>query len=189
MVGCLGVEFLIPELGLLRKFRSIAFLDFGQLILVPAVKASVLIDLGLDVVSIGALNPLSLPQPLRLLVVHVIAQRCIVLIAARDFGTGPLLLLIKLIEVDLLGVGGLALLLLNLVHELLDLHLELLLEALLHFGVFFQLLGRRGDRDLELLSCLFAFKLEGLLFLNVLLQVIENLQLVIQSYEGVQLVL
>ena len=94
MVGILGIEFLIPQLGLLRKFCAVAFLDFRQFVLVPAIKTSVFIDLGLDIFSIALLDPLSLTQPLCLLVVHVFAQRCIVLIAARDFGVGPFLLLI-----------------------------------------------------------------------------------------------
>lgn len=50
-------------------------------------------------------------------------------------------------------------------------------------------MGCGGDRDLKLLSCLLALKLEGLLFLNILLEVIENLQFIIQGNQGVQLVL
>jgi len=48
---------------------------------------------------------------------------------------GLLCLSLKLVEVDCLSVGGLALLLLDFVHELGDLLLQFFLQALLHLGV------------------------------------------------------
>ena len=51
----------------------------------------------------------------------------------------PPFLLVELIDMDLVVVMSLLLLLLNLLHELVDLLLETFLELLLHLGVLFQL--------------------------------------------------
>ena len=64
---------------------------------------------------------------------------------------------------DRLRVGSLPLLLLNLLHQLADLHLEALLELFLHLGVLFELVGSGRDGDLQLLSAVFTRAEAGLI--------------------------
>ena len=90
---------------------------------------------------------------------------------------------------DSLSVGSLPLLLLNLFHELLDLFLETLLEFFLHLSVFMELLGRGSDRDLQLFTSIFTLANEGLVLGHILLEVIKDLQLLIQSNQCVKFVL
>ena len=90
---------------------------------------------------------------------------------------------------DSLSVGSLPLLLLNLFHELLDLFLEALLEFFLHLSVFMELLGRGSDRDLQLFTSILTLANEGLVLGHILLEVIKDLQLLIQSNQCVKFVL
>ena len=88
-----------------------------------------------------------------------------------------------------LCVGSLPLLLLNLFHELLNLLLETLLEFFLHLSVFLELLGRGSDRDLQFFAGILALADEGLVLSDIFLEVIKDLQLLIESNEGVKFVL
>ena len=88
-----------------------------------------------------------------------------------------------------LGVGSLPLLLLNLFHELLNLLLETFLEFFLHLCVFLELLGRCSDRDLQFFAGILALADEGLVLSDIFLEVVKDLQLLIESNQGVQFVL
>ena len=80
-----------------------------------------------------------------------------------------------------LCVGSLPFLFLNLFHELLNLLLQTFLEFFLHFCVFFELLGRGSDRDLQLLTGILALANEGLVLGDIFLEVIKDLQLFIEG--------
>ena len=86
-------------------------------------------------------------------------------------------------------MGSLPFLLLNVFHELLDLFLETLLEFFLHFSIFMELLSRGSDRDLQLFTSILALTNEGLVLGHILLEVIKDLQLLIQSNQRVKFVL
>ena len=101
----------------------------------------------------------------------------------------PGFLLIPRIEMPLLQLCRLALLLLNLVHELLDARLEALLELLLGLGVLLQSICRLGDGDLERAAAILALADECLVVGDILLEVIEDLQFLIERDQSVQLVL
>ena len=84
-----------------------------------------------------------------------------------------------LVKVNVLSVSSLLLLRLNLILELFDLGLQTLLEVLLHFSIFLQLLSRSRDRDLKLLSCILALTNEILILGHVFFKIIKNLKLLI----------
>ena len=63
------------------------------------------------------------------------------------------------------------------------------MELFLHLGVFVELLGRGSDSDLKFFASIFALADEGLVFSDIFLKVIEDLQLLIKSNQGVEFVL
>ena len=97
-------------------------------------------------------------------------------------------LLIELVDMDLGSVMSLLLLLLNFLHELVDLLLETFLEFLLHLGVLFQL-GRRCDNgSLKLLSSFLVLTSDVLVFSKIFLKVIEDLKFLVQGNQRIKLV-
>ena len=81
----------------------------------------------------------------------------------------PLFLLIVLVQVLLLQYCLLALLFLNLVHELLDAALQTLLKLLFRLSVLFKPVSCPGNSYLELATALFTLPNKLLVFRNVLL--------------------
>ena len=98
-------------------------------------------------------------------------------------------LLVELIDVDLRGVMSLLLLLLNFLHQLVDLLLETFLEFLLHFGVLLQLGGCRDDGLLKLLSCVLVLMGDVLVLSKIFLKVIEDLKFLVQGNQRIKLML
>ena len=98
-------------------------------------------------------------------------------------------LLVELVDMDLGSVMSLLLLLLNLLHELVDLLLETFLEFLFHIGVLFKL-GRRCDNgSLKLLSSILVLTSDVLVFSKIFLKVIEDLKFLVQGNQRIKLVL
>ena len=97
----------------------------------------------------------------------------------------PLLLLIALVEVLLLESCLLALLLLDVFHELLDAALEALLELPFRLCVLFEPVRGLSNSDLQLRTAFIALSYELLVFCNVLLQVIEYLEFFIKRDQSV----
>ena len=101
----------------------------------------------------------------------------------------PLLLLIALVEVLLLQSSLLALLLLNILHELLYAALQTLLKLSFRLCVFFEPVRGLSNSDLQLRTAFFALLHHVLVFCNVLLQVIEYLEFFIKRDQSVEFVL
>lgn len=105
-----------------------------------------------------------------------------------NFAVVTLLLPIQTIQVVLLGFGPHSLLLLNLVHQLLNLLLKTFLELFLHFGVFFEFLGRSRDGYLQCLAAFLTLANEFLALRHVVFEVVVHLQFLVQRNERIQFV-
>ena len=127
-------------------------MHLGKFFLVPAIETGILVDLRFDVCAVRLFHLLTFTKPCLLLFVHLFAQVCVVLVPNGHLLMRLLSPCTELIKMDGLGVGRLTLLLLDPVHELIDLILKLLLKADLHLGVFLELVRRLCDPDLELLA-------------------------------------
>ena len=89
----------------------------------------------------------------------------------------------------LLEPGLLPLLLLNLIHQLLNLGLQALLKLLFRLSVFLDFVCGSCDSDLELTATILALSHEVLVLSHVLFKVIEDLEFLIESDQSVQFVL
>lgn len=101
----------------------------------------------------------------------------------------PHFLLIELVGMDLLRMGCLLFLLLNILHQLVDLGLEALLKLLFHLGVLLDATGRLCDDHLELFAGVLRLLDVVLVLGHVLLQVVEDLEFLVEGNQGVELVL
>ncbi len=90
---------------------------------------------------------------------------------------------------SLLSASSLPFLLLNLIHQLIDLSLKALLELFFHLCVFLEFVSRLSESHLELFTSFFTLTNESLILCNVSFQVIENLEFLIEGNQSVQLVL
>ena len=160
----------------------------NEFIPVGSVKTLEFFSLCLHILSVLSLHLFSLAEPVVFLPGVPVTEFSIFLILLIDLLMVSGFLLVELVQVNSLSVGSLFLLLLNLFHEFPNLFLETFLEFFLHLGVFLEFLSRGSDRDLQLLTSIFALTNEGLVLSHILLEVIKDLQLLIKSNQSVKFV-
>lgn len=170
------------------NLSPVAIFLSSKLVAVPLVEASVLVCTSPELLVSAPLILGKLFVPLILTLDGPVPKVGNLLILAIDLSVVPLVLIVELLQMSLLGQGGLPLLLLDIVHELLDLGLKTVLELLLHLCVFLDLLGGVGQDSLQLLSCCLALTNELLVLSDVILQVVEHLELLVKGNQCVQLV-
>ena len=126
IVGLL-IEFIVPQCLLSGQLLTVSFHHFGELLLIPTVKSSVFIYLSFNIGPVCLFHLLALTKPGLLFFVNFIAQVCVVLVAQGHFLVCLLCPSIQFIKMDGLCVGSLTLLLLDSLHQLINLVLQLLL--------------------------------------------------------------
>ena len=117
---------------------------------------------------------------------HIISVLTVVLVHLSGMSV---ILTLELLDVALLLFGHLSLEVLDVSLERLDFLKKGLLVLLLHQGVFLEVSGILDKSLLELLSGVLTVPHELLVLGNVLLEVVEDLELLVQSDQSVELVL
>ena len=194
--GLLLVELLISTshltivlVSLFNTFLTIALFFGCELIMVPLVQASVLSSAHTKLLVSFLLVRAELLRPLLFTLTGAFTKIRALRVFASDLTIVTLVLIGFALEIGLLDSGSFLLLLLNLVHELLDLGLKLVLELLLHLGVLFHLLGSHSQGRLELLASIFAIADKLLVLGDVLLEVVKHLKFLVKGDQRVKLVL
>jgi len=177
---------LVPKVS---HFAPVSFFLGEELIVVPFIDAGMFIRADFQLTTSLLLIFRELLVPLVFTLDGDIAQVRDRRILTVGLGVVAFVLLVKLRKVGHLRLSCLAFLLLNLVHQLLDLGLKLVLELLFHLGVFLNLLGCHGQCGLEILAGGLAFAHELLVLSDILLEVVEDLKLLIKGDQSVELVL
>ena len=116
-------------------FVSMTFLLSRELLSVPSVKTLKLLSLLVEFSRVRIVFLLLVLEPFLLPVVELLSQIICLLVSLKQFFMVPGFLFVDLVDVDILGVGSLLFLLLDLLHQLVNLRLETLLEFLLHLSV------------------------------------------------------
>ena len=170
------------------NLTTIAVFLGGQLVTVPLIETSMLIGTSSHFLVYASLILSEFTVPLILALICPVAKIGNLLVLAIDLTVVPLVLAVQLLKMGLLSLSSLLLLFLDLIHKLLDLGLQTVLELLLHLRIFLDLLCGVCQNSLQLLSCSLAFANELLVLSDVVLQVIEDLEFLVEGNQCVQLV-
>lgn len=170
------------------NLTTIAVFLGGQLVTVPLVETSMLISASPHLLVYASLILSEFIIPLILTLVCPLAKIGNLLVLAIDLTVVSLVLTVQLLKMGLLSLSSLPLLFLDLIHKLLNLGLETVLELLLHLCIFLDLLCGVCQNSLQLLSCSLAFANKLLVLSDVVLQVIEDLEFLVEGNQCVQLV-
>ena len=185
IIVSLLIEFLIPFFLLGQGFLTVSILKLVKLVLIPFVQASIFVNLSFCVAGVSSFNIFTITLPCLLFLIDLLSQVYVILVSAADFSRWSLFLVIKFIKVNFLSMSRLLFQLLDFLHELGDLRLQLLLQTFFHLCILLESDSVCLNGDLKLVSGLFTLTYEGLVFLNVLFEVIEDLKLVVEGNERV----
>ncbi len=105
--------------------------------------------------------------PLVLAVDQLLAQACNLVILSLHVFVMSNFLCVQLVQMGLLRASSLSFLLLNLIHQLIDLSLETFLKFFFHLCVFFEFLSSLSQSHLKLLTSFFTFANKSLILCNV----------------------
>ena len=170
------------------NLTTIAVFLGGQLVTVPLIETSMLIGTSSHFLVYASLILSEFTVPLILALICPVAKIGNLLVLAINLAVVPFVLAVQLLKMGLLSLSSLPLLFLDLIHQLLDLGLQTVLELLLHLRIFLDLLCGVCQNSLQLLSCSLAFANELLVLSDVVLQVIEDLEFLVEGNQCVQLV-
>jgi len=167
----------------------VAFLFGFELLAVPLVEFLKLLRLLIEVPLVSRIRFLLHLEPIFFSLVEQLPDFIKLLVFREQVFMMPGLLLVKFIDMDLLRMRCLLLLLLNILHQLVDLALEAFLELLFHLGVLFDASCRLCDDRLELFAGVLRLLDVVLILSHVLLQVVEDLEFLVEGDQSVELVL